>query len=109
MATLSSQNVRAVTGTTVTYSAATAGGDRAPVGAGLFLAVRNASAGSVTVTLDTTGVAFNGQAVPDTAVVVPASGDALIPLSANYRSNSDGLAGISYSAAASVSVAVLAV
>jgi hypothetical protein len=109
MATLASQNVRAATGRTVTYSPASAGGDRAPVGSNVLLAVRNASAGTVTVTLDATGTVFNGAGVPDTAVSVPAASDVIVPLSEEYRSVSDGLAAISYSAVASVTVAVLAV
>lgn len=109
MATLSLQNVRVPTGTTVTYTAASAGGDRLPVGGNVLLHVRNASAGAVTVTLDATGAVFNGQSVPDTSVSVPASGDVFIPVTAEYTSASDGLAAVTYSAVTSVTVAALAV
>jgi len=107
MATLAAQNARTVGGRTLTLSPAAGGGDRAPVGDGLFLLIRNGSGSSVTVTLDATGTAFNATPVADTAVVVAAGAEAIVPLLRAYRSESDGLAGISYSSATSVTVAVV--
>lgn len=107
MATLAAQNARVVGGRTLTLSAASGGGDRVPVGDGLFLLIRNGSGSSVTVTLDATGQAFNGTAVADTTVAVAAGAEAIVPLMRAYRSESDGLGGISYSSATSVTVAVV--
>lgn len=109
MATLAAQNARTVGGRTLTFAAASGGGDRAPVGSDLFLLVRNGSGGSVTVTLDSTGTAFNATAVADTAVVIAAAAEAIVPLMRAYRSDEDGLAGISYSSPTSVTVAVIQV
>lgn len=107
MATLTTQDGRPVGGTTLTMTAASGGGDRAQVGDGYYLLVHNASASSVTVTLDSTGQTFNAQDVPDTAVAVAAGGIALVPLTRHYLSDTDGLAGISYSSATSVTVAAV--
>lgn len=109
MATLTAQNARTVGGRTLTLSAASGGGDRAPIGNDLFLLIRNGSGSSMTVTLDATGVAFNASAVADTAIVVAAGAEVIVPLLRAYRSESDGLAGISYSLATSVTVAVVQV
>lgn len=109
MATLAAQNANVTTGRTLTLSAAAGGGDRAPVGDGLFLLIRNGSGSSMTVTLDVTGVAFNAGPIPDTPVVVAAGAEVIVPLLRAYRSESDGLAGISYSLATSVTVAVVQV
>lgn len=109
MATLALQNARVATGKTITYAAASAGGDKVSPASNVYLAVRNASAGAITVTLDATGLVFNGQGVPDTTVSVPASGDVLIPVTPEYSAASDGLAAITYSAVTSVTVAALAV
>lgn len=107
MANLAPQNARVVGGRTLTHSPASAGGDRAPVGDNLFLLIRNGAGASVTVTLDVTSQAFNATPVADTPVVVAAGAEAIVPLLRAYRSEADGMAGISYSAAASVTVAVV--
>ena len=107
MATLAAQNANIVGGRTLTLSPASGGGDRAPVGDRLYLLVRNGSGASVTVTLDATGQAFNATPIADTPVVVAAGAEAIVPLMRAYRSETDGLAGISYSAATSVTVAVI--
>lgn len=109
MATLTAQNARVTAGRVVTFAAAAAGGDRAPVGDGLYLIVKNGSGSSITVTLDSIGLVFNGGAIPDTAIPVAAAGELLVPLLRNYQSDSDGLAGISYSAVTTVTVAVVQV
>ena len=107
MATLTTQPATAIGGKTITYTAASAGGDKVAPGPNVYLLVKNASAGSVTVTLDTTGTAFNGVAIPDTAVTVAAGAEAIIPVTADYRNTSDGLAAITYSAVTTVTVAAL--
>lgn len=107
MAIIAAQDVRGVTGKAITYVAATSGaGDKAPVGDDLYLLVKNASASPITVTLASVGTVFNGTDIPDTVITV-AVGDRMIPLSTNYRAESDGLAAITYSAVATVTVAVI--
>lgn len=110
MATLVPQKFgTASAGKQLTQQAAAVGGDRAPVGDRTFLLVHNGSGSSINVTLDTTGLAFNGVAIPDTVIAVAAGTDKLIPLRAEYAAASDSLAGIAYSAVTSVTVAVLSV
>lgn len=109
MATLTTQPATGITGRTITYTAASAGGDRVAPGPNVYLLVKNGSAGSITVTLDATGLVFNGQSVPDTAVTVAAGADAIVPVTADYRNTTDQLAGIAYSAVTSVTVAALTV
>lgn len=109
MATIIPQHIRVTTGAVVAHAAASATGDKVAPGTNRFLHVRNGSAAAVTVTLDATGRVFNGQAVPDTTVSVPAGGDAFIPVTNEYRSGTDGLAGVAYSAVTSVTVAALTV
>lgn len=105
MASLAAQ-VLAVAGTVPTYTAASAGGDTAPVGGGLRLHVVNGSASPITVTVVTPGT-LGGLAIADAALSVPASGHGFIPLTAVYRDPVTGRAAITYSATATVSVAVL--
>lgn len=105
MANLSAQRI-ALAGTAATYAAATSGGDTAPVGDGLSLHVYNGSASAVTVTVVTPGT-IDGLGVADAALSVPASGHGVIPLKYVYRDPTTGRANITYSAVASVNVAVL--
>jgi len=109
MATLTAQPATAIGGRTITFTAASAGGDKVKPGSNVLLLVRNDSASSITVTLDATGLVFNGQNVPDTTVAVAAGAEAIIPVTADYRNASDGLAAITYSAVTTVTVAALIV
>lgn len=109
MATLTLQRVRAATGTTLTRANATAGGDKCPVGDNVLLHVRNGGGSPITVTIDSTGKTFNGSDVPDTVVSVAAGAEAIIPITADYRNATDGLATITYSGVTTVTVAALAV
>lgn len=84
--------------------AAAVGGDTAEVGPGLFLYVANASAVTVTVTLDTPGTA-DGHAIADGTLVVLAADDGFIPLTNIFR-GSTGRASITYSAVTTVTVGV---
>lgn len=109
MATLNIQNIGSIAGNAVTYAPASAGGDRVAPGNKVFLVVRNGSAAAITATIDATGTAFNGQGIPDTTVTIAAGAEKFIPIrTEHYKSASDGLAGISYSAATSVTVAAIA-
>jgi type IV secretory pathway TraG/TraD family ATPase VirD4 len=85
--------------------AASAGGDTAQTGAGVFLAVKNADASSHTVTLATPGTLDGDLAVADRAVVVAAGKTELIPLTSRYRDPATGRAAITYDAVTSVTVA----
>lgn len=89
--------------------AATAGGDDAPTGAGIFLVVKNADASSHTVTLVTPGTVDGDLAVADRAVTVAAGKTQMIPLTATYRDPATGRASITYDAVTSVTVAVIRV
>ncbi len=105
MATLATQTI-ALAGLAPTYSAAAGGGDKCEVGDRNFLHVKNGSGSPVTVTLTATA-AVRGQAVGNVVVSVPASGERMIgPLAADLlTSPSDGLCGIGYSSATTVTVA----
>ncbi|GGV13594.1 hypothetical protein [Streptomyces spectabilis] len=105
MAVLSAQSV-ALGGLQPTYANAAGGGDQAPTGEKLVLHVRNDDASSKTVTLTTPGT-VGGLAIADAAQTIPAGGDAFIPLKPTYRDPATGRASITYSAATSVTVAVL--
>jgi hypothetical protein len=109
MATLATQTFNtAPAGKAITFASAAGGGDKAQPGDRVFLLVRNGSGSSINVTLDSTGVAFNATAVGDTVVAVADGAEKLIPIRREYASPVDGLAGISYSAVTTVTVAVLA-
>lgn len=107
MATLTTQSATAIAGRTITFAAASAGGDKVAPGSNVFLLVRNNSAAAITLTLTATGIAFNGQAIPSTTLSIAAGGEAIIPVTAEYRAASDGLAAITYSAVTTVTVAAL--
>lgn len=70
---------------------------------GTILIVKNGSAAAVTVTMVTPGNLATGDAFPDKAYSVPAGGEAWIPVLDAYR-GSDGLAAVTFSAVASVTV-----
>lgn len=105
MAALSAQRV-ATSGTAPTYSAASAGGDTAPVGGGLKLHVSNGSGSAVTVTVVTPGT-LDGLSIGDASLSVPAGGHGFIPLTSVYRDPVTGRANITYSAVTTVNVAVI--
>ncbi|MFJ3705028.1 MULTISPECIES: hypothetical protein [unclassified Streptomyces] len=85
--------------------AATALGDTAPTGSGLFLAVINGGAATRTATIATPGT-VNGHAIADAVLVVPAGKTGIIPLTGLFRGSSDRAA-ITYDAVTSVTVAVI--
>jgi len=89
--------------------AATAGGDTAPTGAGVLLVVKNADAGSHTVTLAIPLEIDGDRKVPDRTVTVAAGKTELIPVTARYRDPSSGRAAITYDAVTSVTVGVVRV
>ncbi|MFE5514457.1 hypothetical protein ACFQ9J_28380 [Streptomyces sp. NPDC056529] len=107
MAILNTQTI-ALAGLAPAYTAAAGGGDKCEVGDRNFLHVKNGSGSSVTVTLTATA-SYRGQAVANLTVAVPASGERMIgPLAADlFQSAVDGLCGIGYSSATTVTVASL--
>lgn len=86
-------------------TAAAGGGDSAPVGAGLFLVVRNADAAPHTATIATPGKK-NGHAIADATLTVAAGDTGLIPLTNVFRGANDRAA-ITYDGVTSVTVAVI--
>lgn len=92
---------------TISYVAAGAGGDSIFVGSrsSVALVVRNASAGSVTATL--AGVAACSQGTVHTFPTVCAVGDTEINVPVYCVNPSTGLASVTYSATASVTVAAV--
>ena len=105
MAILSAQALP-LSGLQPVYAAAAGGGDQAPVGEKLVLHVRNGDASAKTVTVVTPGT-VGDLAVADAVQVIPAAGSAFIPLKGVFRDPATGRASITYSAVASVTVAVL--
>lgn len=95
-----------IAGTAPTFNAAAAN-DTAEVGVGLWLIVRNDDVADKTVTIATPGLLTTGDAYPDKAYTVTAGTEAWIPLLADYRDPSDGLAHITWSATTSVTRAVV--
>lgn len=105
MAQLATQQI-AIGGMAPAYAAAGAGGDKVEPG-NHALHVKNGSGASVTVTIVTPGT-VQGQAIGDVAVAVPAGADRFIgPFPSPDFAGSDGLVSVTYSAVASVTVAVL--
>lgn len=109
MALLSTQ-AASPSGTAPTYAAASAGGDTFAPGDDVMLHVKNASTAAITVTVASPTPCSQG-ATHDLSVSVPASGERLIgPFPAQRFANATtGLVGVTYSAAASVTVAVIRV
>lgn len=105
MATLATQNVSRA-GVAPSYAAAAGGGDKFTPDHETFLHVKNASAGSLNVTVVTPRTDALGNAVSDNVVAVPAAGERLIgPFPAeHYADPTDGLASITYSGVTSLTV-----
>ena len=105
MANLATQTM-AVSGLNPTYVTAGAGGDTAAIGGKVFLHVSNGGAVSTTVTVDTPGT-IGGLAIGNAAVVIAAGADAFIPMATVYKQPTTLRAAVTYSATASVNVAVI--
>jgi hypothetical protein len=109
MAVLATQSVSR-SGLSVSYAAATSGGDKVSPGDHVFLHVKNAGGSVCNVTITTPGT-FDGQAISDVTVAVPATtGDKLIgPITAELFRASDGYAAVTYDQVSSVTVAAVSV
>lgn len=105
MAALTTQKV-AVTGTSVTFAAASAGGDTFTGGTRGVFHVKNGSGSPITATIVVPGNTAYGQAQPDIPVVVPATtGHAMVgPFDAGML-DGNGNVSVTYSATTSVTVA----
>jgi hypothetical protein len=109
MALLTPQTAK-ITGTTVTYAAADAAGDTLAPSGRVCLHVRNGGTAAITATVTTPGNTRWGQSDPDIPVSVAAGAEAAIgPFPAELGDPATGLVGVSYSAAASVTVALVSV
>jgi hypothetical protein len=107
MATLTTQSI-STTGLVATYAAATSGGDAMIADSTSFLHAKNASGGSITVTLVTPATVDTTLAVGDRAIVVAAGTDAMIAVPDSlYRDPTTGLASITYSGVTSLTVAAI--
>lgn len=107
MAALST-TVPPLDGGTITYTAASSGGDTCQTGAGVLLLVKNDDSSDHTVTLVTPGT-VNGLAIADREVTVEAGTEVAIPVTQDYRNPSTGRAEITYDGVTSVTVAVVRV
>ena len=107
MALLAHQQI-AATGTAVSHAAAAGGGDTVTPDDRVFLWVKNASGGAITVTVAVPGT-FYAQALADIAVSVPATtGERLIgPLDRKLADPSTGVVNITYSGVTSLTVAAV--
>lgn len=110
MATLTPTDITGYAGTALAYTAATAGGDAVAYSPGkkVFLLVNNGDSSSKTVTLAVPGTAWNGGALPDTAVTVVNGTVKVIPVDERYA-DSSSLCQVTYSAVTSVTVMAVAV
>lgn len=99
-----------ISGTGVTFVAADVAGDVFPANSRGALLVRNDSAGTITVTVAVPGNTRYGQTQPDVAVPVDAgTTEAIGPFPRDLVDPVDGRVHVTYSAAASVSVAAVQV
>lgn len=96
-----------IAGTALTYAAAGAGGDTVTPNDHGAVLVRNGSGASVNVTIAVPGNTRFGQPEPDVIVAVPAGADAAVGPFPSVLSDTDGLVHLSYSSAASVTVAAV--
>ncbi len=110
MALLATQSiVRA--GLAPAYAAAAGGGDTLAPGSNVFLHVKNASGGAITVTIVTPRTDAVGNPVADNTVSVPATtGDRMIgPFPAEiYADPTTGLVNVTYSGVTSLTVGAFA-
>lgn len=104
MALLARTDASGPLGAAVVFTAAAAGGDTMVGGQCVRLFVNNASAGVVTATLITPENVEGVLAVADRAVTVAAGTIREIPVPSRYNDPATGLASITYSAVATVTV-----
>lgn len=109
MALLTAQQAKPA-GTVLTLAAASAGGDTFAASRQYALEVRNGSGASITVTVVTPGNDVYGLARPDITLSVAAAASALFgPFPSDLADPVTGLVAVTYSATASVTVALIQV
>lgn len=109
MALLTHNQLDVAAGTAPVFVAAAAGGDtvQADASGRLFVVVKNASAGAVTVTVVDPRISEAGVAIGDPTYSVGVAGERWIPIESFFRDPATGLVNITYSAVASVTVAAV--
>ena len=105
MAIIAAQQA-AITGLIPAFVAASAGGDSANPDDRTTLRVKNGSGASINVTIVIPGATY-GQPNPDPVVPVPAGGDVSVSLPPAIADLATGLVSWTYSAAASVTIALV--
>lgn len=111
MATLATQVVKRA-GVIPSYSACAGGGDRFTPDGSTFLHVKNASGGSLNVTVAATKVPADSLAVGNLVVAVGAGAEKMIgpfPPDIFFATDGSGLADITYSGVTSLTIAVMKV
>jgi hypothetical protein len=108
MAVLNPQKITRA-GLNPAYAAAGAGGDEFVPDSDTYLHVKNGAGVPQTVTVVTPGEAFEGAAIADIAVAVPAGGERIIgPFPADdFADPSNGRADITYSGVVTLTIAVI--
>lgn len=104
MAALTLQDASGPTGATITFGAAGAS-DTMVGGQGRYLHYRNASGGSINVTVVTPETVDGDLAVTDRVVAVAAGTDRIIPVPRRYNDATTGIATITTSSQTSITVA----
>lgn len=109
MALLSYQQI-GISGSAVTYSAATATvGDAVTPDDRGFVHIKNGSGSSITATLVIPGTLY-GQPRPDVAVTIPAGADRFIgPMNTDYADPADGQVDVMCSSVTTVTIAAVRV
>lgn len=104
MATLTPTSISAA-GTLNSTSNAAVGGDKVkPIGDRVFVEITNGGGSSITVTIPSYA-SVRGQAAADRTVTIAASATKKVPIYADLNTNpADGLASITYSAVATVTI-----
>jgi hypothetical protein len=93
-------------GLTPSYVACAGGGDTVVAGSTSFVHIKNASGGSITVTLVTPGTVA-GLPVGDRAVAIGAGAEAFITVGDEYRNPSTGRASLTYTGVTTLTIASL--
>lgn len=105
MATVPLQSISA-SGSVPAYTACAAGGDELVIGDAAFAFFKNTSTAAITVTFVTPGT-VRGLAIADQPLTVGAGGELMVALDRDLYANANRRAGVTYSAVAGLSVAVL--
>jgi hypothetical protein len=110
MANIAVQSITSSTGTTITYQAASAGGDVVTVGltglSGVVLRLRNGSGSAITVTLAGSTVCSQGS-THNTVITAAATADTEVYIPSVCVNASTGNVAVSYSGVTTLTVAAI--